>query len=64
MSIQINKPLFLMPCTADSHSDVVINEDFVTSEGRILNIKISLRLSVKIHQENAKQGNYYSILFS
>lgn len=35
---------FLMPCTADSHSDVVINEDFVTPEDGILNIKTSLRL--------------------
>lgn len=34
-----------MPCTADSHPYVVINEDFVMSEDGILNIKTSLRLS-------------------
>lgn len=46
-----------MSRSADSHSDVVIYEDFVTSEGGKQNIKTSLRLSVKIHQKNAKQKN-------
>lgn len=31
-----------------------LTEDFVTYEDGILNIKTSLRLSVEIHQKNAK----------
>lgn len=57
------KTSLLMPCTAGSHTDVTV--DFLTSEDVMLNTQTSLRLSMKIQQKNAKQGNLstYSILF-